>query len=129
MERKDLARIMRDWAEDGVLEYPGHSTISGRYEGKQAIEAFFGRVFERMDTIRLTVRHVGFANPLALTYRNTMYVEFEADEATKDGLLIHTEVVGVYRIRRGRLAFYREYIFDPTLAETVWGRADAAQAA
>jgi ketosteroid isomerase-like protein len=123
MNRKDLAAVMKGWADDGVLEFPGHSAISGRYEGKVAIEAFFRRIFERMASIRLTVKHVGFVNPVALNYTNTMYVEFDTDQVTTDGVSFHTEVVGVYRLRRRKLAYYREYLFDPDLALTVWGPA------
>jgi ketosteroid isomerase-like protein len=121
VNRKDLAAVMKGWAEDGVLEFPGRSSLSGRYEGKAAIEAFFRRWFERMTSIRLTVRHVAFANPVALDLANTMYVEFETDQVTVEGLSFHTEVVGVYRLRRRKLVYYREYLFDPELALTVWG--------
>jgi ketosteroid isomerase-like protein len=123
VHRKDEAAVMRGWADEGVLEFPGNSTLSGRYEGKPAIEAFFRRWFERMDSIRLTVTHVGFANPVTLTYGGTMYVEFETDQKTTDGVSFHTEVVGVYRFRRGKLVLYREYLFDPSETEAIWGPA------
>ena len=122
VNRKDLAAVMRGWADDGVLEFPGRSVLSGRHEGKPAIEAFFRTWFERMETIRLTVKRVGFAG-LTMTYGSTMYVEFETDQRTKDGVELHTEVAGVYRFHHGKLAFYREYLFDPTMTETVWPRA------
>jgi len=122
VNRKDLAAVMAGWADDGVLEFPGHSTLSGHYEGRQAIEGFFRRWFDRMETIRLTVRRVGFDSP-ALTYGSTMYVEFGTDQQTTDGISFHTEVVGVYRLRRGKLTYYREYIFDPDIADTIWGTA------
>ena len=76
-----------------------------------------------MASIRLTVRHVGFANPVGLDIANTMYVEFETDQVTTEGLAFHTEVVGVYRLRRRKLVSYREYLFDPDMTMTVWGPA------
>lgn len=124
VSRKDLAAVMRGWADDGVLEFPGDSPLSGRYQGKQAIEGFFRRWFERMETIRLTVKHVGFASP-TLTYRGTAFIEFDTDQKTKDGYEFHTEVVGVYRYRGGKLTSYREFLFDPSQIETVWGGAPA----
>jgi ketosteroid isomerase-like protein len=128
VNRKDLAAVMKGWAEDGVLEFPGRSSLSGRYEGKVAIEAFFRRWFERMSSIRVTVKHVAFTNPIALDLANTMYVEFDTDQVTTDGLSFHTEVVGVYRLRRRKLVSYREYLFDPDLALAVWGPASASAA-
>ena len=127
--RKDLGAVMSWWADDGVLEFPGHSSLSGRYEGKVAIESFFRRWFERMASIRLTVRHVGFVNPVGLDFANTMYIEFDTDQVTTDGLAFHTEVVGVYRLRRRKLLHYREFLFDPDLTLTVWGPASSRAAA
>jgi ketosteroid isomerase-like protein len=123
VNQKDLVRVMRGWAQDGVLEFPGHSTLSGRYEGKAAIEGFFRRWFDRMETIHLTVRRVGFSSP-ALTYNGTMYVEFETDQTTNEGTSFHTDVIGVYRMRRGKLVTYREFLFDLEGADAIWGPAD-----
>lgn len=129
VQRKDLRAVMQGWADDGVLEFPGHSSLSGRYEGKPAIEAFFRRWFERMTSIEIRVTHVGFSNPLTLTREGTMYVEFETDQRTIEGLAFHTDVVGVYRFRRGKLASYRELLWDPSAAEAIWGPKTAPQAA
>lgn len=126
--RKDLAAVMKGWADDGVLEFPGHSSLSGRYEGRPAIEGFFRRWFERMASIRVTVHRVGFSTP-ALSYGGTMFVEFVTDQVTTEGRAFHTEVLGVYRLRRGRLTHYREYLFDPSEAEAIWGPATSATAA
>ena len=128
IHRKDVAAVMRGWAEDGVLEFPGPSALGGRYEGRPAIEAFFQRWFERMETIQITVKHVGFANPVKLTYGSTMYVEFETDQRTTDGISFKTDVTGVYRFRHGKLVLYREFLFDPSQAEAIWGPADRPQA-
>ena len=123
VHRKDLGAVMRGWADDGVLEFPGHSGLSGRYAGKPAIETFFRRWFERMASIDIRVTRVGFSSPLTLTREGTMYVEFETDQRTVEGLAFHTEVVGVYRFRRGKLASYREFLFDPSAADAIWGPA------
>jgi ketosteroid isomerase-like protein len=73
-----------------------------------------------MDSIRVTVRSVGFSG-LRLSYAGTMYVEFETDQVTTDGIAFHTEVLGVYRFRSGKLAYYREYLYDSSRLEEVWG--------
>jgi ketosteroid isomerase-like protein len=58
-----------------------------------------------------------------------MYVEFETDQKTRDGSSLHTEVVGVSRLRRGKVVFYREYLFDPDETEAIWGIPDTREAA
>jgi len=120
--RKDLAAIMRWWAEDGTLELAGHTPISGRYEGKEAIAAFFRTVLERYAAVRLTVRHVAFTNPVALTFRNTVYVESELEATSPEGVTIHDERIAVFEYRRGKVVSMREWAFDPTIIEAIWGR-------
>lgn len=73
-----------------------------------------------MATIKLTVRHAGFASP-ALNYTGTAFVEFDTDQVTTEGRALHTEVVGVYRFRRGKLVVYREFLFAPSVADEIWG--------
>jgi ketosteroid isomerase-like protein len=119
--RRDLAAVMRWWADDGILELAGHTPISGRYEGKDAIAGFFRSVFERYASARLTVRHVAFTNPVALTYRNTVYVESELEATSADGVTIHDERIAVFEYRRGKVVSMREWAFDPTIIEAIWG--------
>lgn len=119
--RKDLDAVMRFWAEDGVLILCGKSAVSGRYEGKAAIRSFFERLFDGLTEIRFTVRHVGFTNPVALTYRNTIFVEFHIRETNRAGTSIDTDAVAVLDVRRGKTISQREFWFDPTAMETIWG--------
>jgi ketosteroid isomerase-like protein len=121
MERKDLAAIMRGWAPDGVLEIAGRSSVSGRYEGKPAIEAFFRQLFDRIDTVRVTVRRVALANPVGFTYANTVFIEYELDETRQAGATMHGHCVGVFEYRRGKVVAMREWWFDPTVLDVMWG--------
>ena len=123
--RGDLAAIMAPWAPDGVLELAGHTPLSGRYEGRAAIEGLFRRLIEGTTTIRLTVRHVAVASPLGLTRNNTIYVESDVEETGVNGVTVHDEHIAVYTWRGGRLVALREWSFDPTIIEGIWGRADA----
>jgi ketosteroid isomerase-like protein len=125
MCRKDLAAVMRPWADDSVLEFMGHTPISGRYEGKTAIEGFFRRVFDGLDEIRIRVRHVAFSNPVGLTYSNTVYIESEVDATSRDGIAIHDERIAVFEYRHGKVVSMREWAFDPTILEGLWGRGAA----
>jgi ketosteroid isomerase-like protein len=123
MGRKDVAAVMRSWADDSVLEFMGHTPLSGRYEGKPAIEGFFRQVFDGVDKLRITVRHVAFANPIGLTYNNTVYVEYVVDETSRGGMTIHDERIAVFEYRRGKVVSMREWAFDPTIVESMWGQA------
>jgi ketosteroid isomerase-like protein len=122
INRLDLDRTMASWADDAVFEFPGHSTISGRFVGKPAIRAWWQRVFERASEVRFVPRHVAFANPFLLTFANTMFTELEVDITTKDGRTVHAELVSVVRFRRGKAVHARDYFLDPSVEEVLWGR-------
>lgn len=121
--RRDLAAVMKPWAEDGVFELAGHTTMSGRYVGRAAIEGLFRRLFEGTTELRMTIRHVALANPVGLTRNNTIYVESEVVETGTNGVTVRDERIAVYTWRGGQLVSVREWAFDPTLMEPIWGAA------
>jgi len=123
INRLDLDKTMEAWADDAVFEFPGHTTISGRFVGKPAIRAWWQRVFDRASEVRFVPRHVAFANPFLLTFANTMFTELEVDITTKDGISVHAELVSVVRFRRGKAVYVRDYFLDPSVEEILWGRA------
>jgi ketosteroid isomerase-like protein len=66
--RKDVDAIMRGWSDDGVFEMPGTSAISGRFEGKTAIDAWVRKWLGSMATIDFTVKRVALTNTLAFGF-------------------------------------------------------------
>lgn len=128
MNRKDLAAFMRNWAEDATFEFPGQSTVSGRYVGKQAISGFFRAVFDRMAVLRFTVMRVAVTRPYAFGLTNTVLVEWTEDATSHDGVTGHVEGVTIMRVRSGRIIAARDYFFDTRPLETMWGRAGARAA-
>lgn len=126
MNRKELARFMRGWADDAVFEFPGTSPMSGRYEGRRAIEGFFRKMSDRMATIHFTVKRIAVTRPFALGLSNTGMVEWTLDETSYDGVTIHLEGVTAGEIRRGRMVAVRDYLFDTEPLATMWGRPETA---
>jgi hypothetical protein len=53
---------------------------------------------------------------------NTAFVEWVLDGVTSDGLAPHFEGVAVLQLRRGKLVRGRDYFFDPSLLEELYGR-------
>ncbi len=123
--RKDVGAIMRGWAEDGVLELAGHSSISRRYEGRPAIETFFRQLFDRMDALEITVVRCALTNPIGLTYANTVFVEYQIEETSRQGDVIRSRNIAEFEFHRGKVSHMREWWFDPTVLDAVWGTAAA----
>lgn len=123
MEHKDLEAVMRGFSDDAVFEFPGHTPISGRHEGKPAVEAFFRDLFGQLESWRFTVKHVGLANPIGLNYSNTMFVEYEVDETATSGLTAHNRGVSIFEFRHGKLVAGRDYFFDSTVPDRLFAPA------
>jgi ketosteroid isomerase-like protein len=114
--------VMRGWADDGVMVLGGRTALSGRYEGKAAIRECFARIFAGLDGSELMVQHVGFANPVALTLANTMFVAYHVRERSHDGQAFETDAIAVFQLRRGKAVHLTEYWLDPAGGEAIWGR-------
>lgn len=119
--RKDLDAMMASWSDDAVWEYPGHSAMSGVFVGKAAITDWWRRWLDRMASVRFTVKHAALSNPIALTWSNTMLVEWEADITTTDGLSGHPCGVTAFEFRHGKCVHARDYFLDTALIDKVWG--------
>lgn len=128
VSRKDLVAVGRDLEEDMSFEFPGGSTIAGRYDGRDAFLGFWERLFERYETFSLRPRRIALVRPYTVGLTNTALVEWEADAVTRDGLTAHANGVTVVDLRRGKLVRARDYIFDTTPFELIWGRRDDEQA-
>lgn len=116
------------WAGEGVFEFPGQTSVSGRYEGQRAIEGFFRRMFDRMATIHFTVKQVAVTHPFALGLSNTALCEWALDETSHDGIPVHLEGVSVLEFRHGQGVAFRDYIFDTKPLEVMWGDRDVGEA-
>jgi hypothetical protein len=74
-----------------------------------------------METFDIRPVHVAVAQPYSFGPSNTALVERVADEAAHDGTRIHLEGVAVIEIRRRRVVHIRDYIFDSSPLEVMWG--------
>lgn len=122
MRRKDLQAVCGAMSDDAVFEFPGRSTLSGRYEGREAVEGFWRRAFERYQTFNIRPIRIALVHPYAFGATNIGLVEWVLDGVTHDGITPHFEGVAVVEVRRGKMVHGRDYFFDPWLLEPVWGR-------
>lgn len=124
MRRMDMQALCRDMRDDVVFEFPGQSRLSGRYEGRKAFEGFWHRVFDRYQKFDIRPRRIALVHPYAFGASNIALAEWVMDGVTRDGLTVHLEGVAVIEVRRGKMVHARDYIFDPSLLEPIWGRLD-----
>lgn len=115
--RLDVAAIVGMWNEDAVFEFPGKTPVSGRFEGRAAIDAWWRRWVARYARVRFTVKHVGV---VSLRPRVTM-IAWDFDGTTSDGIRLETSGVTIARARGGKISYAKDYLIDPTALEQVWG--------
>jgi hypothetical protein len=73
-------------------------------------------------SVRIDIRPVHVAaRPYSFGPSNTALVEWVAGEAAHDGTRIHVEGVAVIEIRGRRVVHIRDYVFDSSPLEVMWG--------
>ena len=129
VSRQDLDAVAELFHEDAVFEFPGETIKSGRFEGREAIHAWFANWFERMPVTRFTIRHISVENIFALTDSNVVHVEWEVMEVDRDDHPYRLTGVGALVIEHGKVRSAKDYIFDQPLLERIFAPEDAARSA
>jgi ketosteroid isomerase-like protein len=125
MGRHDVDAIVAMYEDDAVLEFPTRTVMGGRFQGRDAIRAWFERWFDRMPQIRFTLRHVSVEDILALGATNALLVEWDLDETDRDGREWHLSGATSIEVVGGKVRRSKEYIFDQDVVEQVWAGGEA----
>lgn len=122
--RHDPDAMLKDWADDAVLEYPGDIPgVSGTYTGIEAIRDFYRRDSEQFPKLDITPTHVAVTDLLDLTGDNVAIVSWDADVTNRNGYSLRNSGVHVMRIRKGKVRHVRVFIFDTGVRfRQVWSR-------
>ena len=99
----DYTQLAELFAPDAVLEDP----IYGRFEGTDAIAGFFETMNAEMAERRVSFRLVELSGD-----DHTAWARWQATIATRRGEIVR-DGVGIYRVREGRLVYYRDYMDPP----------------
>ena len=120
ISRQDLDALQGMFHEDAVLEFPGDTVMSGRFEGWEAIRGWFDRWFKMSPETRFTPRHVLVENIFALGASNVVHVEWDLDEVTRKGDHNHLTGVTTFDIDGGKGRQVVIYIYDPSVLASMW---------
>ena len=126
MNLKDVAAVMRDWADDAVLEVPGHSPVSGRFDGRARIEAWFRQWWDAVSAIQFTTRHITVENILTFGASNVVMAEFDVVEQDLEGRSYQFRGVIRLEVKSGKITNAINYFFDPEPLNEFWARSGEA---
>ena len=123
LEAMEMDEWLYLWAEDGVQEMPfAPRNFPGRLEGKEAVKRQYSgmpEAYSRMVFPGLTIRPM--ADP------EWIMAEYRGEIDLIGGGSYNNRYCGVFHIRDGRIALFREY-FDPiVLTESFGGEEALAQ--
>jgi ketosteroid isomerase-like protein len=112
MNRHDLASFMSGWREDAVFTYPGDVPESGTFEGKRAIEAWFGRYFEHFPEIRYDIEDICVRNSFDLVGNNVLSVQWALRLTNRKGRTSTNNGVTMVTIQGGKVIAVKDFYFD-----------------
>ena len=121
LNRRELPAFLASWTEDATFIYPGNLSVSGKIEGKKAIEEWFARFFEQFPKINFTVKNVFVQNIFDLVGTNIVAVEWDINLTSREGKDFQNSGVTTINIKNGRATLVRDYIFDAETQRKAWG--------
>jgi len=109
----DVETLRRLFADTTIFHEPGHSPISGDYEGFDQVLGFFGTLAERSGgTFRATLHDV-VAN-------DEHVIGLHSSDAERDGRRVRSPTVLVLHVRYGRIAETESHHYDQHEFDEFW---------
>jgi ketosteroid isomerase-like protein len=111
MNRHDLDSLLKDYAEDAVLVYPGDvEGVSGIFTGKAILRDWYQRYFEQFPVVNQTVKNIAVSNIFDFVGNNVIAVEWEAEVKNRAGLHVTNSGVSIITSRLGKAAHITVYM-------------------
>ena len=123
LSRHDLPKLMKSWAEDCTLTYPGDFSMSGETRGKKAVEAWMAKMIKQFPKIEFNVKEVFISNIFALGASNNLAIEWDIVKTDCEGREFHNSGVTIVKVKRGKVVSARDYYFNTDLLKEAWGEA------
>jgi len=121
LNQRDLSAFLASWAENATFVYPGNLSVSGKIEGKKAIEEWFRKLMEQFPKVNFTVRDVFVQNIFALGGTNVVAIEWDIDLTNREGRDFQNSGVTIISIKNGKITLVRDYLFDAEVQKRTWG--------
>lgn len=111
MNRHDLDALLKDYAEDVTMVYPGDvDGVSGTFTGKTTLEAWYQRYFDQFPVVHQTVKNIAVSKLFDFVGNNVIAVEWEADVQNRDGLQVHNNGVSIITSKLGKATHITVYM-------------------
>ena len=112
LNNHDLDGFMSAWRDDGVFIYPGELSVSGTFEGRDAVEKWFRNFFDHYPKLYFDVHDICFKNIFDFTGNNVAAIHWNLEVTNRDGREGQNSGVTVITIEGGKAVRVKDYIFD-----------------
>jgi ketosteroid isomerase-like protein len=122
LNQRDFPTFSAAWRDDCVFIYPGDVEMSGRHEGKAAIEKWFKKFLDQFPQIHFTLKNICVDNILDFVGTNTVAVHWDTDLTNIKGEKIQNSGVTILKIKFGKALHVKDFFFDSNEAvKKAWG--------
>jgi ketosteroid isomerase-like protein len=122
LNQRDFPKFSAAWRDDCVFIYPGDVKMSGKHEGKAAIEKWFKKFLEQFPQIHFSLKNVCVDNILDFVGTNTVAVHWDLKMTNRDGAKIKNSGVTVITIKFGKALYVKDFFFDSNeTVKNAWG--------
>jgi len=121
VNRGDIETFLKDWADDGVLVYPGDVSTSGEVRGKEAIREWLENWRDMFPDLEFTIRDIYLRNSIYLGMTNVIAVHIEASGTNKFGDKVGSSSISLFTIRGTKIVRLQDFIFDAHRLREFWG--------
>jgi ketosteroid isomerase-like protein len=111
MNRHDLEALLKDYAEDVTLVYPGDvDGVSGTFRGKATLQDWYKRYFEQFPIVHQAPKNIAVRNIFDLVGNNVIAVEWEAEVVNRAGLQVKNNGVSIITSKLGKATYITVYM-------------------
>ena len=121
LNRGNLTAYLANWAENAAFIYPGNLSVSGKIEGREAIEAWFKNFTKRFPKVNITPHKVYVQNIFALGNTNAVAVEWDVTVTDREGREFANSGITTINVEKGKVTLVRHHVFDAEALRRLWG--------
>ena len=112
LNKHDFPTFSAAWRDDCVFIYPGDIEVSGRFEGKAAIEKWFQLFLKQFPQINFVLKNICLNNVFDLVGTNTVAAHWDIDLKNCDGKDFQNSGITIVKIKYGKAYYVKDYLFD-----------------
>lgn len=118
---RDLDAFVASLGEVATYVYPGNLSVSGEFEGKEAIREWFQKFMEQFPQAFFDVKNICAQKMCPVNFRrNVVTVEWDCLFINRDRKEFRNSGVTTVNIQKGKIMKVCQYVFDAETDKRAW---------